>query len=219
MATLAAIRHRDLTGEGQELEGALLKTAMTIANATLIEQDQLGIDREASHNRGQTAAPSDTFVTSDGLVLVSVIGNYQFARWAKLVGRPELADDPRFQNDEGRGNHRNEICGVMSDWCANKTTDQVLLALADLKIPGAPVLKPQQTLDHPHVNALGFLERWAYPSALKDVPISQFPVAMSASPGEIRHRAPELGEHTNEVLSELGLSSLEIDELRVDRIV
>jgi len=219
MATLAALRHRDLTGEGQELEGALLKTAMTIANATLIEQDQLGINREASHNQGQTASPSDTFVTSDGLVLVSVIGNYQFARWAKLVGRPELADDPRFQSDEGRGNHRNEICGVMSDWCANKTTDQVLLALADLKIPGAPVLKPQQTLDHPHVNALGFLERWAYPSASKDVPISQFPVAMSASPGEIRHRAPELGEHTNEVLSELGLSSAEIDELRVDRIV
>ncbi|MED5362066.1 MAG: CoA transferase [Actinomycetota bacterium] len=219
MATLAALRHRDLTGEGQELEGALLKTAMTIANATLIEQDQLQINREASHNQGQTAAPSDTFATLDGLVLVSVIGNYQFARWAKLVGRPELADDPRFQNDEGRGNHRNEICGVMSDWCADKSTDDVLSALADLKIPGAPVLKPQETLDHPHVEALGFLERLSYPTAIKDVPISQFPVSMTGSPGTIRHRSPELGEHTDEVLTELGFSSSEIDDFRSDRIV
>ena len=219
MATLAALRHRDLTGEGQELEGALLKTAVTIANATLIEQDQLQINREASHNQGQTAAPSDTFATLDGLVLVSVIGNYQFARWAKLVGRPELADDPRFQNDEGRGNHRNEICGVMSDWCADKSTDDVLSALADLKIPGAPVLKPQETLDHPHVEALGFLERLSYPTAIKDVPISQFPVSMPGSPGTIRHRSPELGEHTDEVLTELGFSSSEIDDFRSDRIV
>ena len=219
MATLAALRHRDLTGEGQELEGALLKTAMTIANATLIEQDQLQINREASHNQGQTAAPSDTFLTSDGLVLVSVIGNYQFARWAKLVGRPELADDPRFQDDEGRGNHRREICGVMSDWCADKSTDQVLSALADLKIPGAPVLKPQETLDHPHAEALGFLERISYPTAVKDIPISQFPVSMTASPGTIRQRSPELGEHTDELLAELGFSSSEIEDLRSDRIV
>ena len=219
MATLAALRHRDLTGEGQELEGALLKTAVTIANATLIEQDQLQINREASHNQGQTAAPSDTFATLDGLVLVSVIGNYQFARWAKLVGRPELADDPRFQNDEGRGNHRNEICGVMSDWCADKSTDDVLSALAELKIPGAPVLRPQETLDHPHVEALGFLERLSYPTAIKDVPISQFPVSMTGSPGTIRHRSPELGEHTDEVLTELGFSSSEIDDFRSDRIV
>ena len=219
MATLAALRHRDLTGEGQELEGALLKTAMTIANATLIEQDQLQINREASHNQGQTAAPSDTFLTSNGLVLVSVIGNYQFARWAKLVGRPELADDPRFQDDEGRGNHRREICGVMSDWCADKSTDQVLSALADLKIPGAPVLKPQETLDHPHAEALGFLERISYPTAVKDIPISQFPVSMTASPGTIRQRSPELGEHTDELLAELGFSSSEIEDLRSDRIV
>ncbi|HIO70221.1 MAG TPA: CoA transferase [Nitrospirales bacterium] len=219
MATLAALRHRDLTGDGQELEGALLKTAMTIANATLIEQDQLQLHREASHNQGQTAAPSDTFETSDGLLLVSVIGNYQFARWAKLVGRPELADDPRFHNDEGRGNHRHEICGVMSDWCADKTTEDVLLALAELKIPGAPVLTPQQTLDHPHVEALGFLERVDYPTATKGVPISQFPVTMTESPGVIRRRAPELGEHTDEVLLELGYSSSTIAEFRSDRII
>ena len=219
MATLAALRHRDLTGEGQELEGALLKTAITIANSTLIEQDQLNLDRVASHNRAQTAAPSDTFNTADGMILVSVIGNFQFARWAKLVGRPELSDEPRFHNDESRGNHRNEICGVMADWCSSRKTDDVLVALSDLKIPGAPVLSPQQAIDHPHVKALGFLENISYPTAIKDIPISNFPISMTASPGVIRHRAPELGEHTDEILLELGYSESEITQLHASRVV
>jgi crotonobetainyl-CoA:carnitine CoA-transferase CaiB-like acyl-CoA transferase len=66
---------------------------------------------------------------------------------------------------------------------------------------------------------LGFLERVSYPTAVKDIPISQFPVSMTASPGTIRQRSPELGEHTNELLAELGFSSSEIDDLRSDRIV
>ena len=94
-----------------------------------------------------------------------------------------------------------------------------MFALAELKIPGAPVLTPQQTLDHPHVAALGFLERVDYPTATKGVPISQFPVTMTESPGVIRHRAPELGEHTDEVLAELGYSSSEIQDFRSDRVI
>ena len=107
----------------------------------------------------------------------------------------------------------------MSDWCADKSTEEVLSALAELKIPGAPVLKQQETLDHPHVESLGFLERISYPTAVKDIPISQFPVSMTASPGTIRHRSPELGEHTDELLVELGFSSSDINDLRSDRVV
>ena len=145
VATLAALRHRDLTGEGQELEAALLKSAITINAAALIEQDQLQVNRVGSHNQGQTAAPSDTFETRDGMVLASVIGNPQFARWAELVGRPEMAADARFDSDEARGNHRHEICGVMADWCSTRTTDEVLASLAAARIPGAPVLSGAST--------------------------------------------------------------------------
>jgi len=219
MSTLAALRHRDLTGEGQELEAALLKTAVTITGSQLLEQDQLGVNRVASHNQGQTAAPSDTFETTDGMVLCSVIGNPQFTRWSKLVGRPELADDPRFHDDLARGEHRHEICGMMADWCSQRSTSEVLDALADLKIPGAPVLTPQETLDDPHLAALGFLERVEYPTAKSPLPLTQFPVAMSASPGTIRTRAPQLGEHTDEVFASLGCTDAELVALHAARVI
>jgi crotonobetainyl-CoA:carnitine CoA-transferase CaiB-like acyl-CoA transferase len=107
----------------------------------------------------------------------------------------------------------------MADWCSSKKTDDVLVALSDLKIPGAPVLSPQQAIDHPHVKALGFLENISYPTALKDIPISNFPISMTASPGVISHRAPELGEHTDEILLELGYSESEITQLHASRVV
>jgi crotonobetainyl-CoA:carnitine CoA-transferase CaiB-like acyl-CoA transferase len=218
-STMAALRHRDLTGEGQELEGALLKTALTMMGSTLIEQDQLGIDRVSTHNRGQTAAPSDTFATSDGAIICSVIGQGQFTRWAKLVGREDLVSEPRFADDLLRGDNAVELCDVMAAWCAERSTAEVMEALEDLKIPGAPVYSPQQALDDAHIDAIGFLERVDFPTAASAVPIPGFPVAMSQSPGRIRHRAPMLGEHTDEVLTELGYGTAEIAALRDARVV
>lgn len=218
-ATMAALRHRDLTGEGQELEGALLKTALTMTGSMLIEQDQLKVDRESTHNRGQTAAPSDTFPTSDGAVQCSIIGNGQFARWAELVGRPDLVGEARFVDDITRGDNADELCDVMAAWCASRSTADVMAALESLKIPGAPVYSPQQALDDAHIDAIGFLERVDYPTARSPVPIPGFPVSMSASPGEISSRAPELGEHTDEVLTELGYSAENIEAFRRDRVV
>jgi crotonobetainyl-CoA:carnitine CoA-transferase CaiB-like acyl-CoA transferase len=218
-STMAALRHRDLTGEGQELEGALLKTALTMMGASLIEQDQLGVDRVSTHNRGQTAAPSDTFATADGAIICSIIGSSQFARWAKLVEREHLVGEPRFADDLTRGDHAAELCGIMADWCATRTTADVLAALEDLKIPGAPVYSPQQALDDPHIAAIGFLARHEVPGGRSPMPIPAFPVAMTASPGRFDHAAPGVGEHTDEILSELGYSAAEVEGLRQARVV
>ena len=218
-STMAALRHRDLTGEGQELEGALLKTALTMMGASLIEQDQLGVDRVSTHNRGQTAAPSDTFATADGAIICSIIGNSQFARWAKLVEREELVGEPRFADDLARGDNADELCGIMADWCAPRNTAEVLAALEDLKIPGAPVYSPQQALDDPHVQAMGFMKPIDYPGLPKPAPVADTPVRLSATPGGIRHRAPKLGEHTAEILRELGYADAEVARMREDRVV
>jgi crotonobetainyl-CoA:carnitine CoA-transferase CaiB-like acyl-CoA transferase len=218
-STMAALRHRDLTGEGQELEGALLKTALTMMGASLIEQDQLGVDRVSTHNRGQTAAPSDTFATADGAIICSIIGNSQFARWAKLVEREDLVGESRFADDLARGDNADELCGIMADWCAPRTTAEVLDALEDLKIPGAPVYSPQQALDDAHIAALGFLARHDVPGGRSPMPIPAFPVAMTASPGRFAHAAPGVGEHTDEILTELGYSPADIEGLRQARVV
>ena len=218
-STLAALRHRDLTGEGQEIEGALLKTALTMTGSMLIEQDQLDINRVSTHNRGQTAGPSDTFATADGAIICSVIGNPQFDRWAKTVGREDLVSEERFGDDLSRGDNADELCELMADWCRMRTTDEVLVALEDMKIPAAPVYSPQQALDDPHIEAIGFLERVPVTTARHPVPIPGFPVDLPASPGSIHAAAPALGEHTDEILSELGYDGDTIGALHDARIV
>ena len=218
-ATMAALMHRQQTGEGQMIEGALLKTALTFMNSSNIEQSLLGVDRVGSMNRGQTAGPADVFQTLDGWVMVLCIGEYQFGRVTECIGRPELANDARFKDDLARGEHGEELSAIVGQWCASRTNDEVLAAMEAAKVPAGPVYTPQQALDDPHINALGFHQPVDYPTAPSPAPIAQFPVSMSASPGEIRSRAPELGEHTDQILADLGYTEDQIGELRAARVV
>jgi crotonobetainyl-CoA:carnitine CoA-transferase CaiB-like acyl-CoA transferase len=220
MAVLAAIRHRDQTGEGQHVETALLKTALMMTDSLLVEQSILGVDRVSTHNRGQTSAPSDSFRCADGTILASVIGAPLWERWCNLVGRPDLLNDDRMKDDISRGDHRDELCAIMAEWCASRSVEEVLTALEEAKVPAAPVYTPQQALDDAHVQAIGFLEPTDYPGGLDSpAPIAQFPVSMSTLDTSIRNPAPMLGQHTDELLAELGYSDDEITELHTNRVV
>ena len=218
-STLAALRHRDQTGEGQVLEGALLKTALTMMNSVLIEQDVKKVDRVATMNRGQWNGPSDVFRTQDGWIMCLAIGAQQFSRWCDMVGQSELVDDPRFTDDLARGDHGEALSNIMMTWCQTRTQDEVLSAMDDAKIPAGPVYSPQQALDDEHIQALNFLKAVDYPTATQSIPTADFPVSMSASRAEIRHRAPMLGEHTDEILVELGYDAASIEDLRSGRVV
>lgn len=218
-ATMAALRHRDQTGEGQVLEGALLRTALTMSNSMLIEQDLLGVDREASLNRGQTAGPSDVFRTKDGWVMCSVLGSYQFDRWCRVVDAPELLDDARFKDDLGRGEHSEVLSARMATWCASRTNAEALADMAAAKIPAGPVYTPQQALDDDHIETVGIFRNVDYPTIDQPAKVVDFPVMMSATPGAIRHRAPQLGEHTDEILAELGYEPSTVAELRSKGVI
>lgn len=218
-ATMAALRHRDLTGEGQVIEGALLKTAMTISNGHLIEQDLLQVDRVASGNRAQTAGPSDVFQTTDGWIMCMVLGAYQFERWTEMVGRSELLHDDRFKDDLARGDNGEALSAVMAEYCSTRTSAEVLDAMEQAKVPGGPVYSPQQALDDEHINVTNVMAAVDYPTLDKPARVTDFPVAMSASPGGVQRRAAELGEHTDEVLNELGFDVDAITDMREKRVI
>ncbi|HXW10174.1 MAG TPA: CoA transferase, partial [Steroidobacteraceae bacterium] len=134
--TLAALMHRAQTGEGQEVKATLLGTALAVFGSHLVEQGALGLDRVPSGNRVQTSAPSDVFATRDGHVLVHTVGNGLFRRWARLMGDAERwTSDPRYQSDQSRGDHSAEILARMSEWCAERSTEQ---ALGELQAAGLP---------------------------------------------------------------------------------
>ena len=220
IGVMMALYHRDRTGQGQHVEGALLPTALMLSNAFLIERDLLGVDKPRMGNRGASVAPCDLYRTADDQwVLLQIAGQPMFKRWCALVGRGELFDDPRFADDDLRWRHGDVLNDIMADWCADKTKAEVLTALQNAKLPAAPMLSTQEVLEDPHVAAMGYLNRVPFPGAAKDVPIIETPFRLSETPGTIRHRAPLLGEHTDEVLTDLGYDAAQIDRLRADGIV
>ncbi|HVN01024.1 MAG TPA: CoA transferase [Caulobacteraceae bacterium] len=217
--TAMALMARRQTGRGQVVEGALLATALTVGNSLLIEQEVLKINRRPTGNRGQTSGPVDIFKTRDGWILVQVIGQPLFRRWAKLMGEEHWLTDPRFKDDISRGEHGGLISERMGAWCAGRTSAEALDILGGASIPAAPVLKPQQTLDDPHVRAMEFFQPVDYPGLPRPAPLARTPVRLSETPASIRHRAPTLGEHTDAILAEIGYGDAEIAALRERGVV
>ncbi|MDP2330349.1 MAG: CoA transferase [Reyranella sp.] len=219
VGVLAALIDRAKSGKGQKVETALLRTAMNITNGHLIEQAMLGLNRIATLNRGFTAGPSDTFKCSDGWIYAMTIGQPLFVRWCKLMGNDALADDPRFKDDLARGDNGEALSAIMQKWCDSRTVAEALAALESNRIPAGPVYTPQQTLDDKHVQDARFLHPMDFPGADRPVPVLQEPVKLSRTPLTIRHRAPKLGEHTDQILQELGYDPAVIQKLRNERIV
>lgn len=218
-ATVAALWHRERTGEGQHVQGALLRTAMQFNSFTMTEEAVVGKGRVSTWNRGQTSGPTDIFEATDGWVVLQVVGAPVFGRLARLLGRDDWLEDDRFATDDGRGAHGAELSEVISAWVSERTVADAIADLNDAGVPSAPVLDARGALDDPHVVATGLFEPVGYPGTPTAPPIAGPPVHLSATPAVIRHRAPMLGEHTDEVLSELGFSDEEVRSLREDGAV
>ena len=219
VGVLAALMDRAKSGKGQKVETALLRTAINITNSHLIEQAMLGLDRVATLNRGFTAGPSDTFKCKDGWIYAMTIGQPLFVRWCRLMGDESLASDPRFKDDLARGDNGEALSATMQKWCDQRSVAEALAELEANRIPAGPVLSPQQALDDKHVQDAKFFHSMDYPGTTKPVPVLQEPVKLSRTPLTIRRRAPQLGEHTDQILRELGYEPAVIEQLRADRIV
>tara|TARA_B100001559_G_scaffold287589_1_gene264695 strand:- start:217 stop:1401 length:1185 start_codon:yes stop_codon:yes gene_type:complete len=217
--TMSALFERQKTGRGQIVEGSLFNTALTMMNGTVIEQAAIKANRLATLNRSQTSAPADTFKTKDGWVLVQTVGGPLFKRWADLMGEDHWLDDDRFKTDISRGDNGEIISERLASWCAERTNEEVLAEMEKARIPAGPILSPQQVLEDPHIAAKGLFEPVEYPGLDTPAPLMKTPVELSETPGEIRSRAPRLGENTDEIMKELGYDQEQIIDLRNKRVI
>ena len=217
--TLLAYLEKQKTGRGQRVQTSLLQTALTTTNSLLIEQEILNVNRVASMNRAQTSGPSDTFKTKDGWILVQTVGGPLFERWVKLMGEENWLNDERFNDDLSRGENGELISARMSDWCAERTSQEAIQALESSRIPVGEVLKAKETLNEEHILKKGSFIKMKYPTMDKEYSVVGPAIELSENPGQIKTRSPELGEHNIEILSGLGYTQEDIEQFNIDRII
>ncbi len=211
---MVALFHRATTGQGQIVDGSLLASGVTLMQPMLAECSVLGVEREQRGNAGFDTAPADTFKTRDGWIIVQVVGSDMFALWASLMDRADLIDNLAWAGDLLRADNYLTIAEIMNAWLKDRTTEKALTELEAARVSAGPVYSLQQVLEDPQVNERQLLRYMDYPGAPAPVPIAETAVRLSQTPATIRHRAPTLGEHTDQILKEIGYTDPEIAKLR-----
>ena len=219
LGTMIALYHREKTGVGQAVDACLMDTALSFTETIFAEYKILGEERQQIGNRRPFVAPCDMYKTKDGYVQFSIALDSFWHSFVKLIGREDLRDDPRFKSNYVRYKNQEILNQLASEWVANKTVDEVVKLLREAGIVCGPVYSIPQVMADPHVQAREMIVNLDYPG-VKDFPVPGIALKFSETPGKITKRAPMLGEHNEEVYSELlGLSQNEVTKLRQEGVI
>jgi crotonobetainyl-CoA:carnitine CoA-transferase CaiB-like acyl-CoA transferase len=215
---MAALRHRDATGEGQWIDAALYESAFRILEYTTTLYGRQGVVRERGGVQ-HSGWPGGAFQTGDGRFIVfTAPAQHLFERTCGMLGQPELARDPRFSSYEGRGANMGALLDIVADWFRSRTFDEAVKGLLSHDVPHAPIMSMADIFADPHYRARGTI--MDVPSDIGPLPQPTVVPRLSGTPGRVTHAGPPLGHHTNEVLTDvLGLSEAEIAKLRADRVI
>ena len=220
LGTLFALYHRQRTGEGQMVDVAMLDTVVSFMNASGItaEYKLLGYVRQQQGNQSFYCF-GDLFATTDGWVMLNVVGNSTWRRFCRMLGREEWVTDVRFKDNMARYDNRHLISPVVSAWMAERTTEQVMQILDRTRIPCGKVNSIPEMVADPQVQAREMSVNLDFPG-VGQVPLPGVVTKLSATPGSIETRAPLVGEHNQQIYCELlGLSADELSVLCQKRVV
>ena len=218
IAILAALRHREATGQGQVIDMALLDTQVAMlanlgANYLVTKQ----VPRRAG-NAHQNIVPYQVFGVADGHIILAVGNDGQFARFCTVAGCPELAQDARFATNASRVRHRETLVPLLAERMRQRGRADWLAALDAAKVPCGPINDLADVFADPQVLARGMKTTMAHPhnDALELV---ASPMKLSATPVQLHRAPPLLGQHTDEVLVELGLDAASRATLRAQGVL
>jgi crotonobetainyl-CoA:carnitine CoA-transferase CaiB-like acyl-CoA transferase len=221
VAVLAALRHRDATGEGQHIDLALLDTTVAWLVNEAVNYFFSGIVPKRLGNAHPNIVPYQLLATSDGHFTLAVGNDAQFQKFCAFAGAPALAEDPRFATNSQRVKHREELMPMIENVTQTKPTKHWVEGLSALGVPSGPVNDIRQVFEDPQVVHRGMKIAVPDPHAQGGaVPLVGNPIKLSTTPVGYRRPPPRLGQHTDEVLRELlGLSDNERAALRARQVI
>jgi CoA:oxalate CoA-transferase len=211
---LAALIHRGKTGRGQKVEVAMLDVAIPALTSVLAPVLQ-GRRFKRLGNRHWGVCPTNIYPASDGEALIMVLTEAHWRTFAKLMGHEELLAKPEYRDHGTRMAVADQLDEMISAWTRPQRRDDIIRILIEAGVPCAPVREVEEVIADPEVAERGTLVDSTYPSR-GDIKVVGSPVKLSAVAREElpRGRPPELGEHTEEVLSSVGISRERIAQLR-----
>jgi len=218
-AVMAALRHRDLTGEGQVVDLAIIEPILMMLGAPLTAYDQLGYVQPRTGNRSVNNAPRNVYRTADGDWLAVSTSSQSIAeRVLRLVGRPELVDEPWFATGSGRAGHADLLDEAVGGWISARGTGEVVRLFEEAHAAVGRVHDVRGVMGDPQYAALG-TALTVDDADLGPLVMQNVLFRLSASPGGIRWAGRSHGADTDEVLGELGLTAEEIARLREEGAV
>ncbi len=204
IGTLLALRHRDATGEGQMVDCALLQTAMSFMAPMIAEAEVLGMERPRLGNRSPYVSPTDLYKCSDGYVYIATLMEGMCRKMMKIVGHEEILENPEYDTDIKRFEHRDFIDPLVAGWMEKHSVEEVVATMDENRIPCGVYHSSANVASDPHVQARKMLEYsdLGVPG-LENVPICGIPIRLSATPGDVHSAAPKVGEHNDEYYRDL----------------
>ena len=217
LAALAALRHRDRTSEGQHVDVALLDSVL-FQSTGYLTLGAMDVELPRLGNQFRIAAPANVYACRDGRAMVGVLVDAHWKRLARLIGRPELADDPSYATTAARLARREQVDGLLGDWLAQRTLAEAEALLLAEGLPFAPVRTYAEAARDPHVADREMLQAITVEGNAR-IPVVGPAAKFSRTPVRVRSGAPALGAHNDEILSELGVDAAELAELKSSGVI
>jgi len=214
IGVLTALYHRDANGgKGQVIDVALHEAVFNVMESLIPEYSAFGAVREAAGSALPGIAPSNAYRCADGYVLIAGNGDSIFKRLMTAIDRGDLADDPALANNAGRVARVDELDRAIEAWTASRSSEVVLATLTEARVPAGKIYTARDIAEDPHYRARDMILKQATRDGY-EVEVPGIVPKLMGTPGTVRSSAPKLGDDTDAILREMGLSESQIAELR-----
>ena len=218
-ALMSLLRVKTGQGDGQVVDVSLAESVFNLMESLVPEYDMLGHVRERSGGALPGIAPSNTYLTADGAYVV-IAGNSDpiYKRLMTAIGRVDLADAPEFAHNDGRAAQSGLLDAAITHWTSSLPIDQVLSALEAAQVPAGRIYSVADIVSDPHYQARDMLLNAQLPGGVS-VKMPGIVPKLSDTPGGVNWQGPSLGQHTDDILGDLGLTAADIQRLKALGVV